>query len=84
MIFRLDRRLYPSQSDRLDNGLLLQRILDRVSANSVVLDLGAGAGIVPEMNIRGAAYECMVNLSDVFSAFRILLLVEPRKSRGAR
>lgn len=51
----LDRRAYPNFQDNWDDRIFRDRILARLTRESVVLDLGAGAGIVPQMNVRGAA-----------------------------
>jgi len=48
----LDRRFYPHLSDNWDNRLLRRQIEAEVTPGAVVLDLGAGAGIVPEMDLR--------------------------------
>lgn len=51
----LDRRAYANFQDNWDDRIFRERILARLTRESVVLDLGAGAGIVPQMNVRGAA-----------------------------
>lgn len=51
----LDRKLYPGFQRRWDDGLFRERIVARLSPDMEVLDLGAGAGIVTEMNFRGLA-----------------------------
>jgi SAM-dependent methyltransferase len=51
----LDRRWYPSYSANWDDALFRDRVLSRISASSCILDLGAGAGIVAQMNFRGLA-----------------------------
>tara|TARA_R110002110_G_scaffold9271_1_gene45836 strand:- start:482 stop:1201 length:720 start_codon:yes stop_codon:yes gene_type:complete len=50
---RLDRLLYPGFQNNWDDRIFRERILDRCTRSSVVLDLGAGAGILAEMNFRG-------------------------------
>lgn len=55
LVQRLDRRLYPEHADRWDDVAFRRAILARLSPNSRVLDLGAGAGVVPEMDLRGEA-----------------------------
>ncbi len=50
---RLDRRWYPDVSDRWDDLIFRNRILDVIGPQSQVLDLGAGAGVVEPMNFRG-------------------------------
>lgn len=49
----LDRWWYPAHADHWDDKLLRQRILGIVTREHVILDLGAGAGIVREMNFKG-------------------------------
>lgn len=51
----LDRTFYPEFSRNWDDRLFRQRIIARLSKNAVILDLGAGAGIVKEMDFRGMA-----------------------------
>ncbi len=59
----LDRALYPAQGRNWDDQLFRERILSRIGRDSVVLDLGAGAGIVREMNFKGLARRiCGVDL----------------------
>lgn len=63
LIERLDRTLYPGVSRNWDDALLRDRILACLRPDSVVLDLGAGAGIVEQMNFRGfAARVCGIDL----------------------
>lgn len=49
----LDQRLYPGVSNHWDDELFRARILARIKPEHDVLDLGAGAGIVSQMNFRG-------------------------------
>ncbi len=59
----LDRRWYPEVSDNWDDQLLREWVLARLTPHSAVLDLGAGAGIVTQMNFREhAARVCGVDL----------------------
>jgi SAM-dependent methyltransferase len=59
----LDRKWYPAYERNWDDFLFRERILDQITPNSVVLDLGAGAGIVSQMNFRGLAEKvCGVDL----------------------
>lgn len=53
----LDARLYPGYGHRWDDTLFRERILARLgdARDQSVLDLGAGAGIVEEMDFRGHA-----------------------------
>lgn len=55
LISWLDGRLYPGVEGNWDDRLLRERILARLTPDSRVLDLGAGAGRVPAMNLRGLA-----------------------------
>jgi len=59
----LNRRLYPSYSRNWDDELFRERIIAYLHPSSVVLDPGAGAGIVPQMNFRVAVGQmCGVDL----------------------
>lgn len=59
----LDRTLYPRHGKNWDDSLFRDRILERMRPDSVVLDLGAGAGVVTAMDFRGhAARICGVDL----------------------
>lgn len=59
----LDRRYYPDSSNNWDDELFRNEILNHVSGSSVVLDVGAGAGIVEQMNFRGlTAKVCGIDL----------------------
>lgn len=49
----LDKRLYPGVENNWDDKLLRESILQNVDPRTKLLDLGAGAGIVKEMNFRG-------------------------------
>ncbi len=53
LIDAMDRRWYPGYSRNWDDQLFRQRILAFIGPQSLVLDLGAGAGIIPHMNFRG-------------------------------
>jgi SAM-dependent methyltransferase len=60
---RLDRRFYPKFGEIWDDALFRQEILSHITTESVLLDLGAGAGIVEQMNFRGAvAKVCGIDL----------------------
>lgn len=50
-----DKTFYSSYGDNWDNALFRREILTHLSRDAVVMDLGAGAGIVPQMNFRGMA-----------------------------
>jgi SAM-dependent methyltransferase len=59
----LDRKLYPGVGKNWDDALFRELILARLTPDMVVLDLGAGAGIIDRMNFRGkAAKVCGVDL----------------------
>ncbi len=49
----IDQHLYRDYSDHWDDELLRRSILQTVEADWDILDLGAGAGIVRQMNFRG-------------------------------
>ena len=51
----LDRVLYPHQADHWDDEIFRARILAHLTPASRVLDIGAGAGRVTQMNFRGQA-----------------------------
>lgn len=56
LVYWLDLKLYPAVERNWDDQLFRERILAYLGRNSMdVLDLGAGAGIVPQMNFRGIA-----------------------------
>lgn len=59
----IDRRFFPAFGKNWDDHIFRERILARLSKDSIVLDLGAGAGIVDQMNFRGHACRiCGVDL----------------------
>lgn len=59
----MDRRLYPDVEERWDDKLFGTRVQSLLRSTHHVLDLGAGAGIVPEMNFKGrTARMCGVDL----------------------
>lgn len=49
----LDRALYPGTSGHWDDELFREAVLSVLKPEHALLDLGAGAGIVPQMNFRG-------------------------------
>lgn len=51
----LDEKLYPGVSSNWDDELFRRVILDNLHASHTILDLGAGAGIVAQMNFKGEA-----------------------------
>jgi SAM-dependent methyltransferase len=59
----IDKVYYPHFERNWDDQLFRERILSRLKRGSSVLDLGAGAGIVDQMNFRGlVASVCGVDL----------------------
>lgn len=59
----IDDAMYPDFSNNWDDRIFRQRIIDRLNPASHLLDLGAGAGIVEQMDFRGmAARICGVDL----------------------
>lgn len=61
---KLDQTLYPGFGRNWDDQLFRERILQHLTPTTVVLDLGAGAGIVQYMNFRElAARVCGVDLT---------------------
>ena len=55
----LDRTLYRDHGPNWDDELFRARILEHLAPDARVLDLGAGAGLVQQMNFRGrAAHVC--------------------------
>lgn len=52
-VTQLDRSLYPDFSSNWDDELFRLEILARLSESDCILDLGAGAGVVAQMNFRG-------------------------------
>jgi SAM-dependent methyltransferase len=49
----LDSRFYSEFNKNWDDEYFRRTILDEITPSLVVLDLGAGAGIVPQMNFKG-------------------------------
>jgi SAM-dependent methyltransferase len=63
LVDHLDRRLYPAYTRNWDDKLFRKEIEKHLTPKKTVLDLGAGAGIVSEMNFKGlAARVCGVDL----------------------
>jgi SAM-dependent methyltransferase len=59
----IDATFYPDADRNWDDSLFRERILSSITTKSVVLDLGAGAGIVCQMNFKGlVARVCGVDL----------------------
>lgn len=73
MIARMDRHFYPSVSNNWDDRLFAERIEAALRADDIVLDLGAGAGIIPAMNFRGKAKRiCGIDLDPRVTENRFL------------
>src|SRR5258708_29157835 len=53
LVSKLDKKFYPLVGDRWDDAIFRDRLLQHLKPDMIVLDLGAGAGIIPEMNFRG-------------------------------
>jgi len=49
----MDQTLYPDTPQRWDDRLFRDRILELMEKEHVVLDVGAGAGIIPQTDYRG-------------------------------
>jgi len=65
LVETIDRALYPAFGRNWDDARFRERILARIDRSSMVLDLGAGAGIVREMNFKGLAGKvCGVDLDE--------------------
>jgi SAM-dependent methyltransferase len=58
----LDRTFYPGVSDNWDDSALREIVLRRINRSTHLLDLGAGAGIVSQMNFKNlVAQACGVD-----------------------
>ena len=55
LVPRMDKWLYPGYSNNWDDTMLRERILKVLGPGDIMLDLGAGAGIIHQMNFRGLA-----------------------------
>lgn len=55
LVSKLDNRLYPGIDKNWDDDLFRAEILNYLTPDAKLLDLGAGAGIVEQMNFRGLA-----------------------------
>ncbi len=63
MVDRLDQALYPRQSSNWDDCIFRDRVLSNLSPEAIILDIGAGAGIVQQMNFKGmVAKVCGIDL----------------------
>ncbi|MCA8980251.1 MAG: methyltransferase domain-containing protein [Planctomycetes bacterium] len=61
----MDRTLYPAHGERWDDRILRERILESIDDDHDLLDLGAGAGRVAEMNFKGlAASVCGIDVDE--------------------
>jgi SAM-dependent methyltransferase len=49
----MDERFYPTYTENWDDALFRDRILSYLRSTHTVLDLGAGSGLVEQMNFRG-------------------------------
>jgi SAM-dependent methyltransferase len=49
----LDERFYPAYTQNWDDALFRERILSYLRPTHTILDLGAGSGLVEQMNFRG-------------------------------
>ena len=59
----MDQKLYPDSGKNWDDEIFRERVLACIQPQHVVLDLGAGAGIVKQMNFKGFAVKiCGVDL----------------------
>ena len=59
----IDRTFYPNVTNNWDDELLRSRVLDLLRPEHRVLDIGAGAGIVKQMNFKGrVAQMCGIDL----------------------
>src|ERR1700739_4473779 len=54
-VSRLAKRFYPDLEGRWDDTFFRDAILQQMNPDMTVLDLGAGRGMVPQMNFRGLA-----------------------------
>jgi ubiquinone/menaquinone biosynthesis C-methylase UbiE len=55
LVARMDKRLYALFGNNWDDTMLRERILKILTPGDTMLDLGAGAGIIRQMNFRGLA-----------------------------
>jgi SAM-dependent methyltransferase len=53
----LDNKYYSGYGDNWDDRLFREKILEFLSDSHVILDIGAGAGIIKDMNFKGLAKE---------------------------
>ena len=63
LVQKIDQRFYPAFQKNWDDQIFRQRVLQVLGPDQRLLDLGAGAGIVAEMNFRGIVKQvCGVDL----------------------
>lgn len=55
LVSALDQRFYPGIERNWDDSIFRERVLQKINASTTMLDLGAGAGIVRQMNFRSIA-----------------------------
>jgi len=53
----MDRTFYPKHENNWDDKLFRERVMAYLDEGKILLDLGAGAGIVEEMNFKGKVRE---------------------------
>lgn len=59
---KLDHRFYPGIESHWDDTLFRESIMERLSPHDRILDLGAGAGIIQQMNFKGhVAHVCGID-----------------------
>lgn len=51
----MDRRFFPGYRDHWDDDLFRERVLNYLKPGHTLLDVGAGAGILPQMNFKKLA-----------------------------
>ncbi len=63
LVPRIDKWFYPEYANNWDDTMLRDRVLRVVTSGDTILDLGAGAGIIPQMNFKGLARQvCGIDL----------------------
>lgn len=55
LVSKIDDAFYPNVETRWDDRAFRDFIAQRLTKDAILLDLGAGAGVVPEMNFQGYA-----------------------------
>lgn len=74
LVRRLDRLWYPGHADHWDARAFRRRILDRLTPDMHLLDIGAGRGAEPEMDFKGLTAQ--VTGADVDPAVRANPLID--------